>query len=76
MNIDNLYKAKESLRAFVNYNKCDKHCKLPHCSCCCYEPCMSKNQKDRGQMYSTDYIIEGIEYVLRYFEQIGAEMYK
>jgi len=76
MDIDNLYKAKESLRAFVNYNKCDKHCELPHHSCCCFKPCMSTNQIDHGVMYSTDDIINGIEYVLKYLKQTGTEMSK
>jgi len=76
MNIDNLYKAKESLQAFVNYNNCDKHCENPHTVCCCYRVCMSENQKDNGQIYSIDDVLNGVEYVLNYFKQIGTEMCK
>lgn len=72
MEINSLYQAKESLKAFLNYNKCDKHCELPNSSCCCYRTCMSKNQGDFA--YSMENVNDGIEYILNYFNKIGQEM--
>lgn len=66
MEINSLFKAKQSIQAFVNYNKCDKHCELPNHVTCCYRPCISRNKEKLA--YSIEDVINGIEYILNYFE--------
>ena len=68
MKIESLYDVKESLSAFVNYNKCDKHCELPNHVCCCYKTCMSKNKGSLA--YTTEEVVAGVEYILKYLSKI------
>jgi len=70
--MDNLWRAKDSIEALLNYNKCDKHCEQPHTVCCCRKSCMSKNKDDLA--YSMDDVNNGIEYILDYFKRVGREM--
>lgn len=74
MEINSLYDAKASLEAFINYNKCDKHCEEPHVISCCYRLCMSKNKGSLA--YTLENVINGAEYILKYLKKTGEEMAK
>ena len=76
MEINNIFRAKNSLSAFINYYECDKHCEQSKPGykhiCICYKDCMSKNQGDNA--YTTKDVVDGAKFLLNYLHKIGKDL--